>query len=655
MKSPIELWQRVAIEYGDRCCACTTRDGETVASRWKTEGWPFLTVTLPAFGKDFERSLDLGQVVPSLFTGFAKRGETPKFLGEFLDRVFDRNTGLLVDHPDIESIAAVRQLTLMFAKIQVAPAPSREAEAWEKWWKTEDEVAQWSRWLQQPETLLTKRLPAWPAEDGEIDSALIGTLRKEFRYYAEALFGDVFQKVSDDIDGFNIVPKHGPGATAERTSANQKFTCREWPSRLDRVFPIVEYAIPSFRFIPELDSVAYPDPEDEQPVRVVSVPKDGRGPRLIAIEPVAMQYMQQGLLERFVEYLESDRLSGSFIGFSDQEPNRLLAEYGSRTGDLATLDLKDASDRVSRVHVQDLLRSRPSVLEGVEACRSTRALAHFPAHIQSRYTNRDDVQLIPEGDLPVQTAVKTLSKFASMGSALTFPLEAMVFVTIIFVALGRVEGRRLSRGQIAQYRGRVRVYGDDIIVPAESAPLVATTLELFGLSVNTHKSFWNGKFRESCGKEFYDGADVSIVRVRREFPSPQRDGWRREQALNLISLINLRNRFYYAGLWSTAGWLDSWIEPMVRYYPTVSPTSPVLGRCSMLGYETQRLSTRTHAPQVKGYVLSTVTPRDHLEGYGALMKWFLKRGEEPFANRDHLERHGRPDAVSIKLRWSQPF
>nr|UJQ85225.1 MAG: hypothetical protein 3 [Leviviridae sp.] len=654
MKSPIDLWQTVAGEYGDRCCASTTRDVSTVTSRWKTEGWPFLTVTLPAFGKDFERSLDLQQVVPESFVGFAKKGRTPKFLGEFLDLVFDRSTGLLVSSPEPEAIAAIRQLTLMFAKIQVAPAPSREAEAWERWWKTEDEVAQWTRWLERGNPLVSTRAPAWPAEDGDIDSAFIGTLRKEFRYYAEALFGDVFQKVSDDIDGFNIVPKHGPGATAEKTSANQKFICREWPSRLDRVFPLVEYAIPSYRFIPELDGVAYPDPEDEQPVRVVSVPKDGRGPRLIAIEPVAMQYMQQGLLERFVEYLESDRISKHFIGFTDQEPNRLLAQRGSLTGDLATLDLKDASDRVSRLHIRDLLHARPAVSDGVEACRSLRAVAHFPAQIQRRYLG-DDVQLVEEGDLPSQTAIKTLSKFASMGSALTFPLEAMVFVTIIFVAIGRAEGQRLSRQQIAGYRGRVRVYGDDIVVPADIAPLVVTTLELFGLSVNTHKSFWNGKFRESCGKEYYDGVDVSIVRVRRVFPSPQRDGWRREEALNLISLVNLRNRFYFAGLWKTAGWLDSWIEPLVRYYPTVASTSPVLGRCSLLGYETQRMSTRTHAPQVRGFVLSTVAPRDHLEGYGALMKWFLKRGEEPFADRDHLERHGRPDAVSIKLRWSQPF
>jgi hypothetical protein len=242
-----------------------------------------------------------------------------------------------------------------------------------------------------------------------------------------------------------------------------------------------------------------------------------------------------------------------------------------------------------------------------------------------------------------------LAKFASMGSALCFPVEAMVFATIIFVGIEHALNRQLTKREIHSYARRVRVYGDDIIVPADYAVQVVGKLEDFGLRVNTSKSFWTGKFRESCGREYYDGHDVSIVRVRSMLPS------RPEDAHELISTVSLRNQLYFAGYWRVVAWLDKLVEGLIPF-PHVSPESSVIGRHSVLvSYETQRMCPRTHSPLVRGRVVLAEIPPSYLEDHGALLKYFLKRGVEPFADRKHLERSGRPRSVRTKTRWARPY
>jgi hypothetical protein len=179
-----------------------------------------------------------------------------------------------------------------------------------------------------------------------------------------------------------------------------------------------------------------------------------------------------------------------------------------------------------------------------------------------------------------------LAKYASMGSALTFPLEAMVFLTMVFCGIEKELMRPLRRRDLYGFVGRVRVFGDDIIVPKEYVDSVIETLETFGLKVNSNKSFWNGKFRESCGKEYYNGVDVSIVRVREMFPSTRKD------AQEINSWVDLGNQLFKAGLWQTTKWLDSVMSGILQDYPVVAETSPVLGRHSFCGYETQRVGGR---------------------------------------------------------------
>jgi hypothetical protein len=249
-----------------------------------------------------------------------------------------------------------------------------------------------------------------------------------------------------------------------------------------------------------------------------------------------------------------------------------------------------------------------------------------------------------------------------MGSALCFPVEAMVFLTVCFMGIERELSVPLSDiGDVKPYISRVRVFGDDIIVPRDYVLSVVDELSTFGYKVNISKSFWTGRFRESCGREYYDGHDVSIVKVRRIFPT------RRQDASGVISLVSLRNQLYWAGLWESVKMLDELIEKLLKYFPNVLPTSPLLGRETVLGYQFRTLDPYTHSPLEKGYYVHAKPPRDPLSGSGALLKCLLKLENRPeraealasvdvaSVDAEHLERSGRPEYVSIKLGWRSPL
>jgi hypothetical protein len=368
-----------------------------------------------------------------------------------------------------------------------------------------------------------------------------------------------------------------------------------------------------------------------------------------------MQYVQQALFAGFVDGIEGNYYPRSFIDFQDQTPNQRLALKGSIDGSLATLDLSEASDRVSNRLVRELFKRHPHLGEAVDSCRSRKA--DVPGH-----------------------GVRRLAKFASMGSALCFPMEAIVFLTIIFLGIERKLSEQkgsvhvLTRRDLKRFVGSVRVYGDDIIVPAEFAVSVASELEAFGLKVNRDKSFWTGRFRESCGKEYYSGFDVSIVRQRSVLPTQQK------HVHEIVSTLALRNNLFLMGYEKSVDMLDSILGKFYDF-PVVEPTSPSLGKLSHFPHQVDGWDNSLQRPFVKGFVLKPTFSSSKLDGYGALMKFFLKK-EELFALGDerihqnpafldgkldnswmfpealdekHLERAGRPVAVRIKPQRLLPY
>jgi len=395
----------------------------------------------------------------------------------------------------------------------------------------------------------------------------------------------------------------------------------DWFDRLEPVFPYFHYAVPSPSFIDgENTRTRFHNPGEEHPVKVVLVPKTAKAPRVIAMEPACMQFMQQGLMHALVARIPKD--SYGMVLFRDQTQNQRYALKGSRDGDLATLDLSEASDRVALSVVKGLTKNFPVFQEAVLACRSQYAK-------------------LPDGSM------RRLWKFASMGSALCFPVEAMVFSAIVITAILKARQIPLSRQAINSLVGEVSVYGDDLVVPVDSIPSVIELLESFGLKVNYNKSFWSGSFRESCGKEYYAATDITPVRVRNRLPISLSD------AEAYLSTVSTRNQFFSDGGYeTTVEYLDSILDDIYQL-PEVPIGSSVFGKWCYSGYSgTVRWNTDLQRSEIRTLRVVPKKNRDKIDGGPALLKFFTLRGEEPLA-ADSYEFAGRARTVSLKTSWAR--
>lgn len=202
--------------------------------------------------------------------------------------------------------------------------------------------------------------------------------------------------------------------------------------------------------------------------RVLTVPKSNKTNRTIAAEPTLNMYFQLGIGTHIRR-----RLRRFGINLNDQTINQRLAYEGSLDGNFATIDLENASNSLSYEAVKLLLPH--DWFEVLDALRSPYGLLKGRKH--------------------------TYRMFSSMGNGYTFELESLIFFAIAKVASER--------------QSVVSVYGDDIIVEARNSENVIRWLEFFGFSTNRSKTFTVGHFRESCGKHYYFGADVTPFFVRR--------------------------------------------------------------------------------------------------------------------------------------------
>jgi hypothetical protein len=536
--------------------------------------------------------------------------------------LFDSETGRIFNessNSDISSrdyptlVECVRQICLAFKKVEIPCTPERTSAALEKFIETEHEFC------------------AFELQDEDI---------ADFDDVSRVLWAPLTMSI-DIVDG---VPRHGPGATAERLSGNQKWQWRFWHERLEHYFPFLGNGLPLGASLEkEFEEVSFVQPEHEQPVRVVPVPKTLKSPRIIAIEPCCMQFAQQGLRDLLYAALERYRLTAGHINFADQSVNQRLAIMSSKTGQLATIDLSDASDRVPRDLALRMFSANPELSGAIEACRSTHA------------------------EMPDGRIIGPLGKFASMGSALCFPVEAMYFYTICVVASLKKQNLPVNYRNIFSVTRSLYVYGDDILCPSTNADFVLDYLRKYNCKVNNAKTFYTGRFRESCGVDAYAGEVVTPTYIGTMPPENKR------QAKELISWTATANLFYKRGYWQTASLMFKTIEAIVGPLPYISETTPGLGRISYLGYQTiDRWSEKLQRFEVRTLVPSPVFRTGELEGYAALAASLSRQdglrnpslpdvlGREPdreifreVLSKDklHLERYALHGAVSLKRRW----
>ncbi len=217
--------------------------------------------------------------------------------------------------------------------------------------------------------------------------------------------------------------------------------------------------------------------------RITTVPKNAKTDRVIAIEPLMNMFFQKGI----GSCLRS-RLRTVGVNLDDQTRNQSLAREGSLDGSLSTIDLASASDSISRGLVEWLVPE--GWLTAMKICRSAWCI-------------------LPSGE------EKFLQKFSSMGNGFTFELESLIFWAFSSASI-------LVSGESARNLG---VYGDDLIVPTSVSGLLISVLSNAGFSTNTAKTFVSGPFRESCGKHFFQGRDVTPLYVRKDVADPERKLW----------------------------------------------------------------------------------------------------------------------------------
>jgi len=199
------------------------------------------------------------------------------------------------------------------------------------------------------------------------------------------------------------------------------------------------------------------------------VPKNYKSDRTIAKEPSMNMFIQKG----FGSVIRK-RLKRKGINLNDQSTNQFLAGLGSVTGSLATIDLSMASDCVSVELVRFLLPR--DWFDGLDACRS-------------------------KSGVDESGRIVTYQKFSSMGNGFTFELESLIFWAIVS-SVCDIRYTGIGRESIS-------VYGDDIICPSAAARDVLRVLAVCGFEANLDKTFYEGPFRESCGKHYHNGHDVT--------------------------------------------------------------------------------------------------------------------------------------------------
>lgn len=288
----------------------------------------------------------------------------------------------------------------------------------------------------------------------------------EFLSEMRKTVGDLMGAIPSRLD-----VKFGPGATFRDQGV--------YTTVPDKITSIPTATLDSLDFLPFWwesawgRSVAaeqlFNSPEVVRGNRFTSVPKDGLKRRGICIEPsmnVAWQLFIGKTLKTGLRSMGIDLKHGKQIHMS-------MAKRGSRDGSTFTLDMSNASDMNAYTMVKLVTPKR--WFDVLCSLRSPMTFVNGKWHL--------------------------LSKFSSMGNGFTFELETIIFASVV-MTLAKLRGVELKPGI------NFGVYGDDIIAPITLFQDVVAVLKFLGHTPNLKKTFSDGKFRESCGGDYFDGIAV---------------------------------------------------------------------------------------------------------------------------------------------------
>lgn len=656
MKSPIALLSSLLIDFKrlEPDVRNLERDLKTLEARVKHEGNGFLTVALSTYGDALDEGLAVRRFTcpPGFKTG---RLALPRLFSGLLCEVFDEKTGLLKDKPRMGYLKCLREILRVFRKLPLTgdQAEKLDQEAKDKFLSHDESITQ-TNWNER---------------------------------YKHHLMG-VCRLVLNQLEGVNyetLSYKHGPGAVSQRLSANQKWmvlasSIWENPGELEGT----GYDIHAVDEVVCTEHLGGYNPPGEQVIhcigdeyspgqrqtdkdviermdgsrvnnrsfgcelsdislgqsRLVTVPKTSTSRRTITVEPLLRQFVQQGLNGALRDQIRKCPILANSLDLTDQSHNQKLAMDGSRTGLWATIDLSSASDLMGLDLVKFVFQSKPIFLDWLVRSRS------------SSYTDGKNHRI--------------LKKYAGMGNATTFPVQSVVFAVIAIAAILDAVGKRPTRtrkgGSVMRASRLVRVYGDDIIVPAQYSQQVVTWIEHFGLKVNAKKTFtdyrswWEHQacFRESCGVDAYGGVDITPLYLRalpiaRPLPNGRTGGSIDPSVI--ASLVETSNLAWARCLYKFSATLASTAEGLLKKrLPIVPARSGALGwHCRIDACNPTKWDPSLQRLVFRAPVLKPTYMSDRLEGFAALHKFFVL----PLLGRPqkHLMRSQRRFSSRIAWRW----
>jgi len=266
--------------------------------------------------------------------------------------------------------------------------------------------------------------------------------------------------------------------------------------------------------------------------KLITVPKDVGAYRTVFPEEVSRQVIGYAYVRAMKEILRKgvytmdytsvakdlgifdeehpDLYKFGVIDLNNQERNQVAAQIGSLTNLLATVDWSQASDTNS-----------------VELSRALLPSAHF------EFLDKIRAKWMQIGNKRFKSNI-----MFTMGFSATFLIESVIFTAIGRAAVALAwnfapdEARKFFRNY-KRALASVFSYGDDLIMPSFAMGALEMIANHLGLKINVDKSYSDSPYRESCGKEYYNGVDITTE----YFP-------RGTSSTRLAELIGLQHKLY---------------------------------------------------------------------------------------------------------------
>jgi hypothetical protein len=518
------------------------RDIECIRNRTLNEGFGFLAKTLPRFLKWVRQSQEEGryQLCPGFKTVKAKKWKKayPSFLGNLVQFLSDDAGFVIYESDPVRrerqqfAYRAISTICQTFGAKYEIPLPKEVIEA---------QVRETFRFDAEETFSYDDLLVFLESEHAPILDYVRDTIRQVFEPYNHiGVFEDdegsvMWGEHGHQFEPLDAVPRHGTGAVSYPCEPHEKYTNFMG-------FP------PHFKSLGEYEDMLYLPGEATVDSATASygrkerydlaiggvgrlefVPKNAEKARGINLEMKEHMFPQQIFRDTLYAWLESHPLTKGHVNFHDQTVNQRLALEASRTGKYATVDITEASNSVTRVHVDN-------TFDDVEILGLLNSL-------RSRFTRATIMHNAPGGEGSVREVLFAENrKYAPMGSALCFPVEALFFWAVARSTIQFACDRDSLRDKMDV--NRVWVYGDDLIFTVGYRDLISQVFGELKVKINEAKSFSKGLFRESCGVDAYDGMDVTpICRLSTRLPFRHLHNTDSDHARSLVAWIEYANMF----------------------------------------------------------------------------------------------------------------